>query len=116
MLVLSIVALCTGIVSAKPIEIRAMPGSITAGSDMHLDGFNFSALQYYIENAEGRCARYHPPSFADLMISSSSSIDPATALLVNTMPLPVLSLTEAAGWGELRLVMAGGTSPVNQIG
>ena len=41
MLVLSIIALCTGTVSAKPIEIRAMPGSITTGSDMHLDGFNF---------------------------------------------------------------------------
>jgi len=49
MLMLSIAALCTGTVSAKPIEIRALPGSITAGSDMHLDGFNFSALQYSIK-------------------------------------------------------------------
>ncbi len=49
MLVLSIVALCTGTVSAKPIEIRALPGSITTGSDMHLDGFNFSAFQYSIK-------------------------------------------------------------------
>ncbi|RLG28399.1 hypothetical protein DRO03_09940 [Methanosarcinales archaeon] len=49
MLVLSIVALCTGTVSAKPIEIRAMPGSITAGSDMHLDGLSFSEFQYYIK-------------------------------------------------------------------
>ena len=49
MLVLSIVALCTGTVSAKPIEIRALPGSITAGSDMHLDGFNFSTFHYSIK-------------------------------------------------------------------
>jgi S-layer protein (TIGR01567 family) len=48
-LVLSIVALCAGTVSAKPIEIRALPGSITTGSDMHLDGLNFSALQYSIK-------------------------------------------------------------------
>ncbi len=48
-LVLSIVALCAGTVSAKPIEIRALPGSITTGSDMYLDGFNFSALQYSIK-------------------------------------------------------------------
>ena len=38
MLLLSIVALCAGTVSAKPIEIRAIPGSITAGSEMELDG------------------------------------------------------------------------------
>jgi S-layer protein (TIGR01567 family) len=49
MLMLLIAALCTGTVSAKPIEIRALPGSITAGSDMHLDGFNFSAFHYAIK-------------------------------------------------------------------
>ena len=49
MLMLLIAALCTGTVSAKPIEIRAMPGSITTGSDMILDGFNFSAFQYSIK-------------------------------------------------------------------
>ena len=54
MLMLSIAALCTGIVSAKPIEIRALPGSIITGSDMHLDGFNFSALQYSIKNPPPR--------------------------------------------------------------
>ena len=52
MLVLSIIALCTGTVSAKPIEIRAMPGSITTGSDMHLDGFNFPAFHYFIKKNE----------------------------------------------------------------
>ena len=52
MLVLSIVALCTGTVSAKPIEMRAMPGSITAGSDMHLDGFTFPAFHYFIKKNE----------------------------------------------------------------
>ncbi|GEM_PF-6590834 len=51
-----------------------------------------------LSKAEGRCARYLPPSFTDMMISSSSSSDPATALLINTMPLPVLPLAEAAGW------------------
>ena len=54
MLVLSIVALCTGTVSAKPIEIRALPGSITTDSDMILDGFNFSAFQYSIKKPSPR--------------------------------------------------------------
>ncbi len=49
MLVLSIVALCAGIVSAKPTWIRAMPGSIAAGSDAHLDGFTFPSFQYAIK-------------------------------------------------------------------
>jgi hypothetical protein len=34
-----------------------------------------------LSNAEGRCARYIPPSFTDMRISSRSSSDPATALL-----------------------------------
>jgi hypothetical protein len=29
--------------------VRAMPGSITAGSDMHLDGFTFPSFQYSIK-------------------------------------------------------------------
>ena len=62
MLVLSIVALCAGTVSAKPIEIRAMPGSITAGSEMHLDGFNFSALQYSIKKPIS-----HPQATVELL-------------------------------------------------
>lgn len=49
MLMLSIAALCAGIASAKPVEIRAIPGSITTGSDMTLDGLNFSALHYTIK-------------------------------------------------------------------
>lgn len=50
MLVLSIAALHAGVVSAKPIEMRGTSGSIAAGSDMHLDGFNFPAFHYRIKS------------------------------------------------------------------
>ena len=53
-LMLSIAALCAGIASAKPIEIRAIPGSIITGSDMELDAFNFSALHYSIKSPSPR--------------------------------------------------------------
>jgi len=75
-LVLSIVALCTGTVSAKPIEIRAMPGSITAGSDMHLDGFNFPALQYSIKKPLPSAT----VEFLDLHFTSNGTIKEGDAV------------------------------------
>ena len=75
-LVLSIVALCTGIVSAKPLEIRAMSGSITAGSDMHLDGFTFSALQYSIKKPLPRAT----VEFLDLHFTSNGTIKEGDAV------------------------------------
>ncbi|OEU48149.1 MAG: hypothetical protein BA871_00410 [Desulfuromonadales bacterium C00003096] len=73
MLVLSIAALCTGIVSAKPIEIRAMPGSVAAGSDMGLDGFTFPAFQWLIKaNAT--------PEFLDLHFTSDGRIEESDAV------------------------------------
>jgi len=76
MLLLSIAALCTGIVSAKPLEIRAMPGSITAGSDMHLDGFNFSALQYSIKKPLPNAT----VEFLDLHFTSDGTIKEGDAV------------------------------------
>ncbi len=76
MLVLSIVALCTSTVSAKPIEMRALPGSITAGSDMHLDGLNFSALQYSIKKPLPNAT----VEFLDLHFTSDGTIEEGDAV------------------------------------
>jgi len=76
MLVLSIVALCTGTVSAKPMDIRAMPGSITADSDMHLDGLNFSALQYSIKKPLPNAT----VEFLDLHFTSDGTIEEGDAV------------------------------------
>ncbi len=76
MLVLSIVALCTGTVSAKPIEIRGLPGSITTGSDMHLYGFNFSALQYSIKKPLPLAT----VEFLDLRFASNGTIEEGDAV------------------------------------
>jgi len=87
-LVLSIVALCTGSVSAKPIEIRALPGAITAGSDMHLDGFNFSAFQYSIKKPSPRGGTVE---FLDIHFASNGTIEEGDAVYTtNTCKGPTM--------------------------